>query len=136
MAVSSSVGFNHLPQIAKRLKPAVQEIISEAAILIEASASSGAPFRSGFLAGSVYSVTPKWGSTYGSAVVSPPGDSYLLPEETPPNDTSAIVAVAANYGVYVEFGTRFMAAQPFFYQAVEDGAAYLDSVNFEDKLRV
>lgn len=32
---------------------------------------------------------------------------------------AAIVAVGVNYGVYVEYGTRRMAAQPYFTPAVE-----------------
>jgi hypothetical protein len=122
--------FNHFPQIAAKVKPAVQKIVTETAIGVEEDMRSHAPERTGFLASSIYSVTPGYGSTYGEALA-PPGDSYLLPEAQPD-----IVGVAANYGIYVELGTRFMAAQPYFYPAVEAGRAYLDNVDLEALLRV
>lgn len=126
--------FNKFPQIAKKIKPAVQKIVTETAVGIEEDIRGNAPKRTGFLASSVYSVTPDYGSTYGEAL-SPPGDSYLLPEVQPDNDTSAIVGVAANYGIFLEYGTRYMAAQPYFYPGVEAGRAYLDSVDLEALLK-
>jgi len=66
------------------------------------------------------------GSDYGTGSIAPPGDSYLLPEEKPPDDTSAIVGCAANYSIYLEMGTRFMPAQPFFYPARELARPFFD----------
>lgn len=45
--------------------------------------------------------------------------SYALPEEPAPSDPcTAIIGIAANYGVYVEMGTRKMASQPYLVPAV------------------
>lgn len=118
-------GYNHFPAIAKALKPAARKVVTAVAIGIEEDARSHAPVRTGFLASSVYSVTPGYGSTYGEALM-PPGDSYQLEEVKPDNDTTAIVGVSANYGIYLEMGTRFMPAQPYFYPAVEAARPVLD----------
>ena len=117
-----TVVFNLFPLLAKAFRPACQTISSDTARFVEAAAAANAPVRTGFLASSVYSVTPDYGSTYGTHG-EPPGDSYLLPEEQPGGPDDSIVGVAANYGVYVEMGTRFMGAQPYFYPAIEQGAA-------------
>lgn len=119
-------GFNHWGKLALDLKPACQEIVKQVAFEIATDARFLVPKDTGFLNDSIYVGT--WDdSTYGAGGMSPPGDSYLLPEEPVPNDMSAIVGVAANYGEYVEFGTRFMTAQPYFYPAMEWGSRSLDA---------
>ena len=124
-------GFNHWPQIAARLKPAIRKAVTAVAIGLEEDARGNAPKDTGFLASSVYSVTPDYGSTYGEALM-PPGDSYQLEEVKPDDDTSATVGVSANYGVYVELGhhTRgsgsWVPPQPFFFPAVEAARPVLD----------
>lgn len=45
-------------------------------------------------------------------------------------DLSAVVFVGAEYGVYVEFGTRRMRAQPFFTPAADEARRY-----FENEMR-
>lgn len=115
-----TVIFNLFPLLARRLRPACQTISSDTARFIEAAAAANAPVDTGFLASSVYSVTPKYGSTYGT-MGSPPGDSYALPPKTPDGPDESVVGVAANYGGFVNYGTRFMNAQPFWDDAVEQG---------------
>lgn len=127
MAVS---GYNHWAQLAKGLKPAVQKAVTETAIGLQEDAKGNAPVDTGFLASSIYSVTPGYGSTYDEAQM-PPGDSYQLPEVTPDNDTSAIVGVSANYGIYVNYGhhTRsgsWVPAQPFWEPAIDAARALFD----------
>lgn len=124
MGISIS-GSNKFGQIAANIKPACQKIVTNTTTQIRDIAASNAPVDTGFLQSSVYSVTPDGQSTYGQAG-SPPGDSYLLPEEKPDNDTTGIVGVGANYGIYQEMGTRFMPAQPYFYPAVEAGRAIFE----------
>jgi hypothetical protein len=128
--------WNHFPAIAAGFKPALQRIESERILDLEMKVKSYAPVLSGFLQSSVYGVLPDGTSDYGNAM-EPPGDSYLLPEETPPDDMSGIVGVAANYGEFVNYGTRFMAAQPFFDQATEAAGVEFEAkfAALEDILR-
>jgi hypothetical protein len=122
----TSVIFNLFPRLARAFRPACQTISSDTARFVEAAAAGGSPVATGFLASSVYSVTPKYGSTY-STMGTPPGDSYALPEQTPGGPDDSVVGVAANYGIYVEMGHHthsgsYVPAQPFFYPAIEQGA--------------
>src|SRR6266571_1973705 len=115
-------GFNHFGAIAIGMKPALRKIESERILDLEAKVQAYVPVLSGFMQSSVYSVLPDGTSDYGNAM-EPPGDSYLLPEESIPDDMSGIVGVAANYAEWVNYGTRYMAAQPFFDQAVADAGS-------------
>ncbi|SRR6266705_7127023 len=109
--------FNHFAEIADRIKPFCQRAVKETANQVQGWAKSEAPYKTGFLRDHIYVST--WdGSDYGQGGPGAPG-SYLLPEVKPDSDTSAIVGAAANYSIYLEFGTRYMPAQPYFYQAVE-----------------
>jgi len=129
-------GFNHFGAIAIGMKPALRKIESERILDLEAKVQAYAPVLSSFMQSSVYSVLPDGTSDYGNAI-EPPGDSYLLPEEAPGNDMSGIVGVAANYGEYVNYGTRYMAAQPFFDQACADAGTEFEAkfAGLEDILR-
>jgi HK97 gp10 family phage protein len=118
---------NRFPELAAKLRPAMSQIVRKVAFDIEANAAADAPVDTGFLKSSIYTVTSK-SSDYGNAG-SPPGDSSLLQEvEAPGDDLTAYVAVGANYGIYVEYGTRYMAAQPYFIPAVEAGSAAFEQV--------
>jgi HK97 gp10 family phage protein len=100
--------------------------VKETAEHIQYSAQAGAAVDTGFMQENVYVST--WDSSdYGSGGKSPPGDSYRLPEVKPDNDTTAMVGAAANYSIYLEMGTRFMPAQPFFLRAVEAARPFFDS---------
>lgn len=127
----TTTGFNHWPEIAAQLKPGAQKVVTNTASGIQGLASGNAPRKTGFMAGAVYRVTPLEGSTYGSGG-SPPGDAYLLEEQTPPDDTSAIVGAAANYSEWVELGhhvhnsTAYVPANPWFFPAVEAGQGIFD----------
>ncbi len=113
----ATTGFNHFPQIADRIKPFCQRVVKETGRQVQGWAKSEAPYKTGFLQGNIY--LADWeGSDYGGGGP-PPGDSYRLPEVKPDNDTSAIVGAAANYSIYLEFGTRYMPAHPYFYKAVD-----------------
>ncbi|SRR6266568_7184 len=113
-----ATGFNHFPQIAERIKPFCQRVVKETANQVQGWAKSEAPYKTGYLQGNIYK--SDWESSdYGSGGIAGAPGSYLLPEVKPSNDTSAIVGAAANYSGYLEFGTRYMPAQPYFYKAVE-----------------
>lgn len=111
--------FNLFPALAKALHDAVADLVVKGAFDIKALASDVAPVKTGHLKSTVYVVPGggKGGSTYGQNVE---GEGELLPEvEAPKSDQEAIVAVAADYGVYVEYGTRFMPAQPYLTPSAE-----------------
>lgn len=121
MAMFGTV-YNRFPEIAAKFPVELHKVVVQTTDIIQQIAYDNAPKRTGFMASSIYKVTSE-GSTYGQAD-SPPGDSYLLPEGPSVSDQfTGYVGVAANYGVYVELGTRFQAAQPYFYPAVEEGRA-------------
>src|SRR5579872_1142691 len=118
---------NKFPAMAAALQPIVSQMVRKTAFAIAADAASNAAVDTGFMKSAVYVVTSQT-STYGNAGT-PPGDSYLLPQvEAPGDDLTAIVACGANYSVFVELGhhTRgggTVPAQPFFFPAVDRGAA-------------
>lgn len=109
-------GFNHFPELADALGEVLSQVVRKTAFDMASHASNAAPVDTGFLANSIYVAT--WDtSTYADKT----GISLdLLPEVAIPADEyTAFVAVGANYGIYVEMGTRFMPAQPYFYPAVD-----------------
>lgn len=129
--------FNKLPKTAAGLHRAVSQAIRKTAFDIQADAASRAPVDTGFLRASIYTVTSR-SSNYGKGRASKHGGKAnvakgiyqeLLPEiEPPPDDLEAYVAVGASYGLYVEYGTVYMPAQPYFTPAAEDGQATLNYV--------
>src|SRR2546421_7265287 len=121
------ISFNKFPEIAAHLHTALHEIMVETAFEVANNYTINAPRATGFMAESAY-VSSTDGSTYGQGQA-PPGDAYLLPEVTPSDDMEAVAGVAASYSGFVEMGTRFMAAQPAFYPAVETAKGF-----FNDKL--
>jgi hypothetical protein len=110
--------FNHFPQAAEAFHKALSQAVRKTAFDIQGHAASTAPIDTGFLRNSIYVVTHDE-STYGNASPSKEG-SYLLPEiDKAESDTEAWIAVGANYGIYLEMGTRFMPAKPYLAPAVE-----------------
>lgn len=115
---------NQWSAMADALVTGSQQAVKKTAFDIQSGYISRAPRDSGFLVNSCYVVTSD-SSTYGQGS-SPPGGSFLLPLADEASDvandadgTTAVVGVGANYGVYVELGTRFMNAQPAFIPSVE-----------------
>lgn len=120
--------FNHFPNIAAGLETVLGQAVRKTAFDLQASAAQAAPVDTGFLRNSIY-VTTSTDSTYGQGGSAGKGDSYLLPPvETPDKPTTAYVGVGANYGVFLEEGTRFQPAQPYFYPAVEQAKADFEAV--------
>jgi len=132
--------FNHWAKLAAALKPACAEVVKETAFdcqdAIAAQISANGQIDTGFMYSSVYNRTAD-GSTYGQTGT-PPGDSYLLPEvEAPANDQEAYFAVAANYGIFQNYGTRFLPARPFFEPGVERVRPEFDAkvATMEDRIK-
>lgn len=84
---------NDFPKITGNLKSKVPQIVAKAALDIEAGAKVRAPVDTGFLRGSIT----------GRRI----------------SDEHWQVTVGADYGIYVEMGTRHMAAQPYLRPAVD-----------------
>lgn len=138
--------FNHFSDIAEKLPDILGKVVRKTAFDIQAKAQTMAPVATGFLRNSIYTVTDEK-STYGrgvSVAKAPKAgkkgyvsrgqlksfvkrranqrqqEAMLLAEVAGPDGpTTAYVAVGAQYGVYVEFGTTHMPARPYFYPAVE-----------------
>lgn len=114
--MSVEVVFNHFPIIAnlldKFLVQAVKTTAFKLQVNIKAQIQANGQIDTGFMFDSVYTVTSD-GSTY-------IGGEHSLPEvEAPPDDKTAYVAVGALYGVYQNYGTRYLPPRPFFEPAID-----------------
>ena len=110
--------YDLLPEIAAKIDEVASKVIRKAAFDLQAQAQANAPVDTGFLKNSIY-VEMQDTSTYGQAQ-DPQGDQTLLPEvEKPSNKTTAIVAVGANYGIFVEYGSVHGPPQPYLTPAAE-----------------
>ena len=92
-AVKWRVVYNHFPEIIKGMEGRAAAIVAKTALDLEAQAKNRAPVRTGNLRGSI--------------------------QATRISATHWRVTVGADYGVYVEHGTRFMGAQPYFRPAIQ-----------------
>ncbi len=96
--------------------------VRRTAFKVEGYAKVGAPVDTGFLRNSIYTVThDSSGYTRASNDAhAQNADAVMLPEvETPRDALTAIVAVGAEYGAYVNYGTAHQAAQPYLDEAIE-----------------
>jgi HK97 gp10 family phage protein len=124
MANDLVIVYNILPELMVAMHDAAADVVERTTKEIGAETESNAPVETGFMQSSTYTVT-KSGSTYGQDIVDGKPGSYLLPEvEKPSDDQTGIIAVGANYGAFVNYGTARMGAQPFFDQAVESGRSF------------
>lgn len=114
-------GFNLLPEVAAQMPEIASKLVRKAAFDIAARAISGPPRKTGFMKGSIYVAVHSGDNEYPypDGLEPDEGDGYMLDEVQSPNDLTAIVAVGANYGVFVELGTRYMSAQPYLTPAAE-----------------
>lgn len=104
--------YDLLPEMAEKLAKALDEAVKKAAFDIQAAAQAAAPVDTGFLKNSIYVETHSE-STYGQIAEPTSPTATVLPEVEKPKEHQAVVAVGANYGVYVEFGTVHGPAQPY-----------------------
>jgi HK97 gp10 family phage protein len=113
------MGFNKLLETRAAIRAATSKAIHKAAFDIQARAASNAPVATGFLKSSIY-VELHSRSTYAEGVAAAPPGASLLPElPRAEDDLTAYVAVGANYGIFVEFGTINAAAQPYLIPAAD-----------------
>lgn len=113
----------HGDRVKLALHAALQAMVAAAAFEVEALAkvniTNNGQVDTGFMRQSVYASTPKGSTTpAASGVFYSTTEQRLvertaLPSSATPGDTSAIVAVAAEYGIYQEI------AQPYLYPALE-----------------
>lgn len=104
--------FNHFPAAIEALRVGAADAVDSVAKQLAADVQAGAPVRSGYLRDSTYTITSDGASTYTSG-------EHSLPALPAPGKNTALVAVAAEYAIYVDSGTSRMAANPFFSGAVE-----------------
>ena len=109
VTVSVTTKYNHLSRMKRNLPVATSKIMRRAAIITHREARRMCPRDTGTLANSI----TMEGVTVGSL--------------------SMRVMTLAGYGAYVNFGTRYMAAQPFMTQAARIGreAFLADLANLE-----
>lgn len=91
--VTTQVVYNHLPKIASGMRGKAAVVVAKAAMDIEARAKIKAPVKTGALRASIQSVQV--------------------------SQLHWRVTVGADYGIYLEYGTRHTAARPYFQPAVE-----------------
>lgn len=91
-AVTWRIVYNHFPEIIAGMEGKAAKIVAKTALDIEAGAKKRAPVDTGTLRGSI--------------------------QARQVSATHWIVTVGADYGLYLEYGTRFMAAQPYFGPAI------------------
>jgi hypothetical protein len=122
-------GFNKFGAIAAALPKVLGDIVTETAQQgeqnVKQQIEANGQVASGFMRDAVYHKTIDE-STYGQAG-SPPGDAYLLPEvDAPPDNQTAYFAAGANYSVYQNYGTRYMAGRAFFEPGVQQTQVFMD----------
>ena len=110
-----------LRELREAIDRNADRIVRKTAFDLQGEAMQRAPVDTGFLKNSIYVRTE---STSGYAGASEKAgeqnaDGQMLPEVPQPGEHTAIVAVGAEYGVYVEMGTARRAATPFLAPAAE-----------------
>lgn len=113
--------YNKFPELIRKSPEKAKELVKKAAFELEARAKLEAKVDTGFMRNSIYTVTFA-GSGYAAAKQAAEAanpDARMIGEVGTPGEYQAFVAVGAEYAIYVEYGTRFMAAQPFMTPAVE-----------------
>lgn len=126
--------FNHFEQLAEAFERATSQVVRKTAFDIQANIQAqiqaNGQVDTGFMLNSVYVVTSKE-STY-------KGGEKALPEvESPGDDATAYIAVAANYGVYQNYGTRYQPPRPFFEPGIDKARPGFEAAlsEIESKLR-
>ena len=98
----------------------VDKAVRKAAFDIEREAKLLAPVDTGFLRASIYTVTQgRSGFKVSSATASGAAQRTLFNQVAVTNPYEAVVAVGAEYGIYLEYGTSRNRAQPYMTPAVQ-----------------
>lgn len=94
LSFKTRVVFNRFPSIQAHMLQAAEDLTAKAAMDMVAGMQMRAPVDTGFLRSSIQAAKV--------------GPAYWR------------VTIGADYGLYVEFGTRFNRAQPFFFPTVAE----------------
>lgn len=94
MSITTRVVFNNFPAIKRNMVALAENATAKAAMDMEAGMKTRAPVDTGFLKNSIQARQV--------------GPAHWR------------VTVGADYGIYLEYGTRFMSARPFFFPAVAE----------------
>lgn len=86
--------ISKLKLLVPRIRTATEQAVAQTALLIETDAKLNAPVDTGRLRSSIHT-------------------------EIAPNKLSAMVLDGVTYGVFLEFGTRYIRARPFLFPAYE-----------------
>lgn len=140
ITVDVTLTDDRLANLPAEIRGKAARHIRRTAFKVEEYAKASAPVDTGFLRNSIYTVTSE-SSGYDKAQTtaertevkchagqrksSITGEwrnvrGQMLPEvDAPRDDLTAIVAVGAEYGAYVNYGTARAAAQPYLDEAIE-----------------
>ncbi len=103
--VCDAEGIEEFQAAMERLDPALQNqvyrYLHSWASDVKAAAMTRAPVRTGYLRSSIYALVKDW---------------------------IAEIGAEATYAMFVEFGTRYMMAQPFLYPAIQDHLPQLEDI--------
>lgn len=119
--VVAKIVFDKLPELRGELRQQASVAIRKVASNVKARATPAVPIDTGFLVNSIYVSThteSEYQEAKGEAESAEPTRT-MLPEVERPGELQAVVAVGAEYGAYVEYGTHKMAARPYLGPAAE-----------------
>ena len=105
--------FNDFDVLAAEYDHLVNQVVRKVAFDLEKGAKARAPVLTGFLRSSIYVRTED------SSDMALSGSGPSFPEVEAPGHNNALVAVGAEYGIYVEFGTHRASARPYLVPAAE-----------------
>lgn len=111
------VDTRRLEAIIRNAGPRAREALRNVAFTVETLAKRRAPVDTGALRASIYTVMKE-----GKRLPEVPGEPRRTRIPTPDGELVAHVGPSVDYGVYQEFGTRYMTAQPYLLPALEEAA--------------
>ena len=111
---SVTVDTRKLRAIIRNSGPNARTALRNVALAVETRAKALAPVSTGALRASIYTVI----GNEPTPLPSVPGDAERTALPQPDDKLVAHVGPSVEYGVYQEFGTRRMAAQPFLIPAL------------------
>ncbi len=127
LTVKFVIHKNRMGQIRERAHSLTMKAVTEGAFEVQTRAQANAKRDTGAMAGSTYVATPK-SSGYGSAAEAlAMVDRDVLGQAEPENDDQVLVAVGADYGALLDMGTRYMAGDGWFTNAVWGSIPFIRS---------
>ena len=127
ITVDVTLTDDRLANLPAEIRGKAARHVRRTAFKVEEYAKVGAPVDTGFLRNSIYTVThDSSGYTRASNDAhAQNADAVMLPEVEAPSDAlTAIVAVGAEYGAHVNYGTARAAAQPYLDEAIEQAREF------------